>query len=167
MARVFLGMGANLSPATNIPAGIERLSKAINIKSVSPCYESAAIGFTGPAFINLVIEAHTEMSVAQLNRSLKEIEAEFGRKPDTKKYSDRALDIDILIVDELNGDIDGISLPRVDVWRYAFVLRPLLDIWPNGVCPRNKIPISNYWTTVAHQTLREVTLEGLATTSNL
>jgi 2-amino-4-hydroxy-6-hydroxymethyldihydropteridine diphosphokinase len=166
MARVFLGMGANLSPDINIPAGIKRLSETVNIAAVSPCYESEAVGFTGPAFINLVIEAHTTMSVAELNRCLKQIETEFGREPDARKYSDRALDIDILVVDELSGDIDGITLPRIDVWRYAFVLRPLLDIWPNGVCPKNKTPLRDYWPHVADQPLQEVTLEGVATTSS-
>ena len=77
-----------------------------------------------------------------------------------------SFEVDILVVDELSGDIDGITLPRIDVWRYAFVLRPLLDIWPNGVCPKNKTPLRDYWPHVAGQPLQEGTLEGVETTSS-
>lgn len=160
MAHVFLGVGANLSPEQNIPLGLKRLADDVNILAVSPCYRSEAVGFSGPAFINLVVEAHTDCTVAELNTRLKAIETEFGRQPDAKKYSDRALDIDILVVDELSGDIDGISLPRIDVWRYAFVLRPLLDLWPTGLCPKNKTPLKDYWPHVSDQPLEKVVVEG-------
>jgi len=165
MSRVFLGVGANLSPEQNIPAGLRRLADDVEIVAVSPCYRSPAVGFDGPAFINLVVEVNTELSVAGLNCALKIIEREFGRLPDAQKYSDRALDIDILVVDDLSGDIDGVSLPRTDIWRYAFVLRPLLDLWPEGMCPKNCAPLADYWPTVSDQPLVRVFLEGADLTS--
>jgi len=160
MAHVFLGVGANLSPEQNIPLGLKRLAHDVDIVAISPCYRSEAVGFSGPAFINLVVEAHTDCTVAELNTRLKAIETEFGREPGAKKYSDRALDIDILVVDELSGDVDGISLPRIDVWRYAFVLRPLLDLWPAGICPKNKTPLKDYWPHVSDQALEKVEIAG-------
>ena len=49
--------------------------------------------------------------------------------------------------------ISTVRLPRPDIWQYAFVLRPLLDIAPDLKCPKAKHPISDYWSSVKDQTL--------------
>jgi len=153
MARVYLGVGANLAPEDNISAGLERLATDVRITRLSPCYRSPAVGFDGPEFINLVVEAETDMGVADLSRCLKQIEHEFGRATDAVKYSSRSLDIDILMVDDLTGVYDGIELPRADIWRFAFVLRPLLDLMPDGLCPLHRRPLVSYLPAVQSQRL--------------
>lgn len=135
MTRVYLGIGSNIDPEQNIPAGLEQLSAGVEVLRLSPCYRSPAVGFDGPEFINLVAEIETALSVAELNQCLKQIETGFGRAADAVKYSSRALDIDILLFGDLKGGQSGIELPRPDVHEYAFVLRPLLDLIPEGVCP--------------------------------
>lgn len=155
MSRVYLGVGANINPEENILAGLICLSQKVELLAVSPCYRSPAVGFDGPDFINLVIEIHTDFTLTELNQVLKTIESDFGRKADAVKYSSRALDIDILLVDDLCGLFDGISLPRSDVWQFSFVLRPLLDLSPNGICPKSGRPFSEYLPNVAEQVLQE------------
>lgn len=155
MSRVYLGVGANLNPEGNILAGLKRLADDVELMAVSPCYRSPAVGFDGPDFINLVVEIRTDFSISELNQTLKIIEKEFGRSADAIKYSSRALDIDILLVDELCGSFDGIELPRSDVWQFAFVLRPLLDLSPDGVCPKSLGSFSEYLPGVSEQVLRE------------
>jgi len=161
MARVFLGVGANLNPEQNIVNGIRRLADDVAIASISPAYLSPAVGFDGPDFINLVVQITTDASVAELNQLLKLIETEFGRTPDAVKYSSRALDIDILLYDDLSGDIDGIQLPRTDVQRFAFVLRPLLDLWPDAECPATGQTLREFWPAVADQPLKETEISAL------
>ena len=63
MARVFLGIGANLDPMMNIRMGLARLAQDFKVVQVSPWYQSPALGFSGPDFINLVIEIESNMSV--------------------------------------------------------------------------------------------------------
>ncbi|TNC92528.1 MAG: 2-amino-4-hydroxy-6-hydroxymethyldihydropteridine diphosphokinase [Thalassolituus sp.] len=153
MALVYLGIGANLAPEQNISNGLQRLAQDVTLLRLSPCYRSPAIGFDGPDFINLVAEVRTDKSVGELSASLKALEQEFGRSPDAVKYSSRALDIDILMVDELTGVVDSIELPRADIWRFAFVLRPLLDLLPDGECPLHKQPLTHYLPAVSSQAL--------------
>jgi 2-amino-4-hydroxy-6-hydroxymethyldihydropteridine diphosphokinase len=155
MSRVYLGVGANLNPEDNILAGLTRLADDVELLAVSPCYRSPAVGFDGPDFINLVVEIRTDFSISELNQKLKTIEAEFGRLPNAEKYSSRALDIDILLLDDLCGIYSGISLPRSDVWKFAFVLRPLLDLYPHGICPKSGRALHEYLPKVADQELQE------------
>ncbi|APR68151.1 MAG: 2-amino-4-hydroxy-6-hydroxymethyldihydropteridine diphosphokinase [Thalassolituus sp.] len=154
MARVFLGIGANLDPMMNIRMGLARLAQDFKVVQVSPWYQSPALGFSGPDFINLVIEIESNMSVADLSAQLKQIETDFGRAANAVKYSSRALDVDILLVDDLCGEFDGIELPRNDIWQCAFVLKPLLDLVPKAICPKSGETFASYWPAVANQTLQ-------------
>ncbi|HBS42605.1 MAG TPA: 2-amino-4-hydroxy-6-hydroxymethyldihydropteridine diphosphokinase [Oceanospirillales bacterium] len=153
MTRVFLGIGANIEPLRNIPAGLTRLAQALTILRLSPGYRSPAMGFDGPEFINLVAEVETSLTLAELNLCLKQIETEFGREADAAKFSSRALDIDILLFGDLTGAHQGIELPRPDVHQFAFVLRPLLDLIPDGVCPQTGQPFRAYLPRIQGQIL--------------
>lgn len=155
---VLLGLGSNQNTHDNLNRGIERLKRDYRLVAVSPWYQSPAMGFTGPDFINLVValEFATLPCVGELVSALKEIEYEFGRTKDAVKYSSRALDIDLLTVADQCGEIDGIQLPRSDIWQYAFVVRPLLDIRPQMLCPKSKLPIANYWSAVCDQPLTKL-----------
>ena len=53
-----------------------------------------------------------------------------------KKFASRTLDIDILTYGELTGEFDGVSLPRDEILKHAFVLRPLADLAPYAMHPQ-------------------------------
>lgn len=158
MARVFLGLGSNIDAENNLQGGLQRLASDYFLVKESPWYKSPALGFDGPDFINLVVEIVVEdgLSVAELSEQLKKIEADFGRAANAVKYSSRHLDIDILMFDDLVADFERMALPRADIWQYAFVLKPLLDIFPDGLCPKNNKPLADYWPEVADQPLQEM-----------
>ncbi|MCD8523096.1 MAG: 2-amino-4-hydroxy-6-hydroxymethyldihydropteridine diphosphokinase [Saccharospirillaceae bacterium] len=156
MSRIFLGLGSNINAERNLAAGIARLSQRYSLLRVSPWYRSPAMGFDGPDFINLVVEIDCDCSPAELVSALKQLEFDFGRAPDAVKYSSRALDIDILLFDDLVGDVAGLQLPRSDIQQFAFVLRPLLDIFPDGVNPADGTPLADYWAALASQPLYPV-----------
>lgn len=156
MARVFLGLGSNINAVENLRAGIERLADDVRVMAESPWYCSPALGFDGPDFINLVLEVEFNGGVGELNQRLKTIETEFGRAADAVKFSSRALDIDILMFDDVCGEVDGLQLPREDIRRYAFVIKPLLDIFPAAADPQNGQPLKQYFTEVKDQPLTQV-----------
>ena len=156
MSRIFLGLGSNINAEQNLAAGIARLSEHYSLLRVSPWYRSPALGFDGPDFINLVVEIDSNCSLTELAGTLKQLEFDFGRTPDAVKYSSRALDIDILLFDDLAGDFSGLQLPRIDIQQFAFVLRPLLDIFPDGVDPADGTPLVHYWPALADQPLYPV-----------
>lgn len=135
MPRVFLGLGSNVDRERHIRAGIRCLREAFGPMRVSPVYESVAVGFVGENFLNLVVAIDTDLPLAELSRRLRGIEEANGRVRNGPKFSSRTLDIDILTYGDLVGVHDGIELPRDEVTKYAFVLRPLADIAPNDVLP--------------------------------
>ena len=138
MSKVFLGVGSNIDREKNIQSGLISLAGILSSMSISPIYESHAVGFEGDNFFNFVIGADTHLSVRDLAVELREIEFLHGREPDAVKFSARSLDIDILLYDDLVGDHGGVKLPREEITLSAHVLLPLADLYPNGINPISK-----------------------------
>lgn len=136
--QVFLSFGSNIDRENNISGGLDALAKQFGQVRLSPVYESEAVGFDGEPFLNLVAEIYTRLSVGDLAQVLRDIEADHGRQRGEKKFSSRTLDIDILTYDDLVGEYDGVSLPRDEILKHAFVLRPLADLAPQQLHPQLK-----------------------------
>ena len=100
---------------------------------LSPTYESSSMGFDGPNFYNLVATFRTNHDVVELKRILNAIERDNGRSLGEVKFSSRTLDIDILYYDEL-VDVQK-NIPRSEIVKFDFVLRPLHDLCPAHVHP--------------------------------
>ena len=128
MARVWVSIGSNQDRERCIRGAVDSLRERFGALTVSPVYESEAVGFEGAAFLNLVVGFDTGEAVATLNRVLREIEDAFGRVRGPEKFSPRTLDLDLLTYGEAVGTLDGCELPRDEILRYAFVLRPLADV---------------------------------------
>lgn len=153
MALVYLGLGSNIEAEHHLALGLQRLRQEMTVLAESPWYSSPALGFAGPDFINLVIAVQVDCDVEALYQQLKVLETEFGRPAQAEKYSSRALDIDILLFDQRVGEWPGMVLPRPDIWQCAFVLKPLLDIAPDAICPLRKQPLIEDWPALSHQPL--------------
>ena len=135
MTRVYLSFGSNIDREHNIRSGLDALARRCGELSLSPVYESAAVGFNGAAFLNLVVAINTDLSVGELSALLRAIEADHGRTRGDKKFASRTLDIDILTYADAVGVIDGVELPRDEILKHAFVLKPLVDIAPEEKHP--------------------------------
>ncbi|MEY1661212.1 2-amino-4-hydroxy-6-hydroxymethyldihydropteridine diphosphokinase [Isoalcanivorax beigongshangi] len=133
--RVLLGVGSNIQREQHIVSGLDDLHRRFGTLRVSPIYESAAVGFNGRPFYNLAVEVWIRQSLPELVTALREIEAAHGRLRTEKKFSSRTLDIDVLTYGDLAGEHHGVLLPRDEVYHYAHVLKPLLDLDPQGRCP--------------------------------
>lgn len=128
VAQVFIGVGSNVDRENNVRAGIRALYEQFVNVVTSTIYETRAVGFAGDNFYNMVVSMETELAPAQLQRKLHEIEDQFGRKRGGPRYVSRTLDLDLLLYDDLIFDEDGLQIPREDVTKFAFVLRPLSEL---------------------------------------
>ncbi|MCK0153375.1 2-amino-4-hydroxy-6-hydroxymethyldihydropteridine diphosphokinase [Alcanivorax sp. S6407] len=133
--QVYLSLGSNIDREHNIRSGLDALEAVFGELEISPVYESEAVGFDGDAFYNLVVGIRTAMAVAELTSCLKGMEKDHGRVRGEKKFASRTLDIDILTYGDAVGSIDGVQLPRDEILKHAFVLKPLVDLAPDGVHP--------------------------------
>ncbi|MEN9464499.1 MAG: hypothetical protein RL217_680 [Pseudomonadota bacterium] len=158
MTRVFLGIGSNIEPETHIAQGLRLLRARFDVVQESPWYRSPAQGFTGPDFINLVVEIAYEGSLAKLRAKLRALEQDCGRPEFTQKYSSRTLDVDILLFGSLAGQFDGVKLPRADVRERIYVLKPLLDIAPDLCDPKTGAPLQQALPRLARQSISPLEL---------
>ncbi|MEJ2610265.1 MAG: 2-amino-4-hydroxy-6-hydroxymethyldihydropteridine diphosphokinase [Candidatus Thiodiazotropha sp.] len=126
--RAWLSLGSNISPLKHIPQAVDELREMFDEISVSPVYESEAVGFTGDNFFNLVVGIDTDLAPVALTAVLKKIEALHGRQRSGDGFDSRTLDIDLLTYGDQVIDSGSIQLPRDEVLRYAFVLLPLSEV---------------------------------------
>lgn len=136
MTRAWLGVGSNVDRERHVRAVITALRARFGELVVSPVYDSAAVGFDGQPFLNLVVGIDTDLPVGALAQWLRALEADNGRTREAgTTYNDRTLDIDILTWGDACGVVDGVTLPRGEILRHAFVLRPLADVAPDEQHP--------------------------------
>jgi 2-amino-4-hydroxy-6-hydroxymethyldihydropteridine diphosphokinase len=145
MAKVYLGLGSNIDPEKNLRLGIGELGARFGILELSNVYRSAAVGFDGDDFLNLVAGLESDVSPAQLHAVLMEIHSLAGRMRSASRYSPRTLDIDLLLYDDLVLDEPPIRIPRSDILKYSFVLGPLAEIAPQLRHPETGKLITEHW----------------------
>jgi 2-amino-4-hydroxy-6-hydroxymethyldihydropteridine diphosphokinase len=128
-------LGSNLDPERQISSALEALKGHFGELTVSPIYESEAVGFSGDNFHNLVVGMWTRLPVFDLVGSLRQIEAQHGRVRSAQKFSPRSLDVDLLTYGDRVIHEAGLQVPREEILRYAFVLLPLSQVAPDEVHP--------------------------------
>lgn len=128
MARILLGLGSNVEPEMHLRAGVQALRTLDAKLTLSPVYQSAALGFAGDDFLNLVACLEVDVALASLVKRLADIEREYGRVLGESRFSAKTLDIDILAFDDLVGTFGAVTLPRDEILQNAFVLKPLADL---------------------------------------
>lgn len=144
MATIYISIGSNQDAAEKIRYGVKRLTEMFSSVMVSSVYESEAVGFDGDNFLNLVAKAETQLTISQVDQAFKRIEASAGRRRNVPKYSDRTLDIDLLLYDDIVCE-KPIELPRGEVKKHAFVLLPLAEISGDLCYPKTHKSYKQLW----------------------
>lgn len=135
ITEVSLSLGSNIGRFRHLNAGLDALERTFGHVVSSPVYESAAVGFEGSAFLNSVAIIETTLSLLDVVHRLKMIEDDNGRDRNGAKFSARTLDIDVVTFGDEHGIVQGIELPRAELFKNAFVLKPMTDVWPNKRVP--------------------------------
>lgn len=130
--QVYLGLGSNLGDREeNIRKAIslidERVGKVLRQSSL---IETEPWGFeSSNRFLNAVILCETTLTPRQVLKATQKIERELGRKKKTTlNYSDRPIDIDILLYDDLTVDEPDLNIPHPLMHERDFVMIPLNEI---------------------------------------
>lgn len=150
MATVYLGLGTNLgNKEANLRIAIYKLQERIGKQvSLSSFYETAPWGFESDhSFLNAAIGLETSLSPIEILHITQEIEKELGR---TKKsvngsYSDRLIDIDILLYDTLVLQTPELTIPHPLMTERDFVMKPLIEIAGNVIHPTRQKTLSELY----------------------
>ena len=143
LTQVYLGLGSNIEREKHLLAGLEALADFLCDMHCSAVFESQPVGIKSGPFFNLVVSAKTDLPLIELGRRLKLIEADNGRYAQDRKGL--PLDIDVLFYGDLAGNFDGLTLPRAEILKNAFVLWPLSLIAPDKVHPGVGKPLAQMW----------------------
>jgi 2-amino-4-hydroxy-6-hydroxymethyldihydropteridine diphosphokinase len=145
VVKIYLGIGSNIEPRKNVAAGLKSLNVLFSKLEQSPTYLAPPFGFVGDDFHNLVVSADTELSIEQVVKALRQIEFDHGRPEQAVKFSSRSLDIDLLLYGDYVGKVDGAKIPRSDIDKFDFVLRPLQDIAAKNIHPVSGKSFAELW----------------------
>ena len=133
MHKVYLSLGSNLGhKEDNIRKAIELIGLRVGlVVRQSSLITTEPWGFQSDnQFVNAAVLCHTELSPREVLRATQKIEREMGRshKSVGGHYSDRIIDIDILLYDELRVDDPDLQIPHPLMLKRDFVMIPLREI---------------------------------------
>lgn len=139
MSIVYLGLGTNLGDKKqNLNRAVHQISLEVGcVLNVSSIYQSKPWGFDSENdFLNAVLVVQTELAPLDLLEKTQQIERKLGRLSKIKKgYSDRLIDIDILLYDNQVINIPQLIIPHKLLHKRDFVLVPLAELAPELVHP--------------------------------
>jgi 2-amino-4-hydroxy-6-hydroxymethyldihydropteridine diphosphokinase len=129
--RVYLGLGSNLGDRTaQLRDALDALRLGgVAIDTVSALYETPPWGVTDqPAFLNAAASGETTLEATAILELAKRIEADAGRDFDAPRWTQRPLDIDILLIEGETVASELLTVPHALMHERGFVLIPLADI---------------------------------------
>lgn len=142
MSTAYLSLGSNIEPEKNIMAALALLAARVRITGISTFYLTRPVDRPEqPRFINGVVRVATASDPAGLNRMLKRIETDLGRRRTADKSAPRTIDIDILIFDREVRSGQGLTIPDPAIPDRPFLALPLCELDHGLVVPGLDRPI--------------------------
>jgi len=133
----YLSLGSNVGDrARNLRDAIRALeTTGVHVARVSSLYETEPVDYLDQAwFLNIAIEAETELGALELLRALRQIETQMGSRKLIAK-GPRLIDMDILLYGDQVIDTPELQVPHPRMHLRRFVLEPLAEIAPNARHP--------------------------------
>lgn len=135
MSKAVIALGTNIGDRIgNINLAIRALSRLpkVKITAGSKVYETEPVGKTDQdKFYNAVVLVETSESPSLLLGGCLGIEAAMGRVR-TELNGPRIIDLDLLLYEDFKSESFELTLPHPRILERAFVMKPLLDIFPSG-----------------------------------
>lgn len=139
MKKAVLLLGSNLGNRTYYISNALRIlsEQKVTILQKSSVYESPADGYTSEnTYYNIAIEIAFETPNLQLLELCLATELELSRTRSlTQRYSDRTIDIDIILIDNEIIHSEQLIVPHPRMHERLFCLIPLNEIVPNWKVP--------------------------------
>ena len=135
--KVYLGLGSNLGDREHhLMEAIRLIGKRVGqVVRQSSFIETEPWGFDSPnRFLNAVILCETDKTPREILRLTQQIERDMGRHKNVNRrltnrnYTDRPIDIDILLYDDLSVDEPDLKIPHPLMYERDFVMLPLREI---------------------------------------
>lgn len=141
---VYILMGSNNQPASNLWLGIRALAEIGDVRAISSVYESPPAGADESnvphpdSYLNVAALLVTSLTPEALKTRLRAIEDRRGRERHSaagQKSGSVTLDLDIVLFNRDRLDIAGSPVPDPDILRHGHVAVPLAEIAPDFVHP--------------------------------
>ncbi len=138
VSEAVIALGTNLgNRIENINTAVRAIAKLPGVKIVkaSSIYETEPVDCDdGGAFLNAAILVEAAISPAMLLGQCLGIEAAMGRVRE-KKNGARIIDLDLILYENFKSESFELTVPHPRVLERAFVMAPLLDLYPSGRAP--------------------------------
>lgn len=141
MSKAILLLGSNLGNKTYyLKKALEYINnnKDLTITKESSVFESKAVGYESKnSYYNLSIEVKTELKPISLLSVCHKVEKELSRTRSlSQRYTDRTIDIDIILVDNLIINTPKLTIPHPRMHERLFCLKPMIEIASEWVVPK-------------------------------
>lgn len=153
---VYVAAGSNIEPLPRLRSALQALKERFGSLRVSPAYRNPAVGFAGDDFVNLVVAFATNETPDLVRTELQKVEALCGRPPNAPKWAPRAMDLDMLLYGNFFSNEPGLLLPRPDLVKRPYMLKPMVDLAPNLKHPTLHRTMSQLWQQLATQGRHEM-----------
>ena len=130
---IYLSLGSNIEPESNLLAALEQLSVLADLVAVSSVWKTKPVGLTEqPDFLNAAAIVKSPLTAEQFKEDIiTVIEQSLGRVRQVDKNAPRTIDIDIMLFNDQILDFGGRHIPDKEVLERAFVAIPLAELAPD------------------------------------
>lgn len=138
-----IALGSNLGDRwATLDSAVRRIEAAIGpVIRRSTWIETEALLAQGaaedqPKYLNGIVLAQTTLFPAEILQQLLSIEQRLGRsRSPGVRWEPRTIDLDLIDVGSQIVDLSELCLPHPEMHRRAFVLEPLVEVWPDWEHP--------------------------------
>ena len=138
-----IGIGSNLGDRVAfVTSAVARLRDALPVLCMSPVYETDPLGPPQGRFLNAALLVDSALSPHALLATLNAVERSLGRER-RERWGPRTIDLDLLWIDGIIIANATLTVPHPGLLQRAFALRPLLDVAPDAIDPRDGSRLAN------------------------
>ena len=138
MTRAAVALGSNLEdPEQQVLRGFDEIARLPDTELIgrSRLYRTAPVGYVDqPDFVNACALVETRLAPRALLDQLLAVEQRHGRVREIAN-GPRTLDLDIVLYGDRVIAEPGLRVPHPRAHQRAFVLAPLVDVWPDAQIP--------------------------------